>query len=201
VESKGMRELVDAFAALHARDAGLSLVLVGDGVMRSELEALVAARGLSGAVRVTGGVDPPDVARWIAAADAVVLPSWSEGYPNVLVEAIACGRPVVATDVGGAGEIVTGANGVLVPPRDPVALAAGITAVLARHWDAAALARDMARGWDAVARDTLDACEAVLAAGSPRPPRWSGEPGSGVDPDGFQSHPQTLHPRQLPVHR
>lgn len=166
VESKGLRELMDAFQSLAAGDGGVQLALVGDGVMHAELRAMAAAGGLGARIHMPGAMEPVDVAQWLAASDLLTLPSWSEGYPNVLVEAIACGRPVVASDVGGAAEIVDDGNGLLVPPRDPVALAAALAAALARDWDAAAMSRAMARGWDQVALETLAVCRSV--AGVPR---------------------------------
>jgi glycosyltransferase involved in cell wall biosynthesis len=99
----------------------------------------------------------------MAAADLVTLPSYSEGHPNVLVEALACGRPVVATPVGGIPEVVDADCGVLVPVRDPAALAAGLADVLDRSWDESALARRFSRDWDAVAEDTLTACREAMA--------------------------------------
>ncbi|MCE7032672.1 glycosyltransferase [Lysobacter sp. GX 14042] len=162
VESKGMHELLAAFAAIAGRDPRAMLALVGDGVMRAQLAALVAARGLADRVWMTGGVEPAEVAEWIGAADVLTLPSWSEGYPNVVVEALACGCPAVVSDVGGAREIVGEGSGILVPPRDAAALEQALEQALARDWDRAAMARAMARGWDAVAADTLDACQAVL---------------------------------------
>lgn len=168
VEAKGMRELLAAFQALAGKDPSLHLALVGDGVMRAELAALVAASGLDARVTMTGGLDPVQVAEWIGASDVVTLPSWSEGYPNVVVEGIACGRPVVATAVGGTAEIIDGANGILVPPRDATALERGLADALARDWDAPAMAAAAGRGWCDVAAETLAVCERVLAARGPR---------------------------------
>jgi teichuronic acid biosynthesis glycosyltransferase TuaC len=163
VEAKGMRELLAAFQSLARQDPALRLALVGDGVMRAELAGLVATSGLESRVTMTGGLDPPEVAEWICAADVVTLPSWSEGYPNVVVEGVACGRPVVATAVGGTGEILHAGNGILVPPRDAEALERGLAEALARDWDGAAMAAAAGRGWDAVAAETLAVCERVIA--------------------------------------
>ena len=163
VEAKGMRELVEAFDRLAARDPRLRLALVGEGVMREELAALIASRGLADRVLMPGGFDPAGVAEWIAAADVLTLPSWSEGYPNVVVEAIACGRPVVATDVGGTREIVDASSGILIPPRDAHALEAALAAALAKTWNGDAIASRLARSWHDVALDTLAACEDVIA--------------------------------------
>jgi glycosyltransferase involved in cell wall biosynthesis len=102
------------------------------------------------------------VARWITASDVLTLPSWSEGYPNVVVEAVACGRPVVATDVGGTREIINDANGMLIPPRDIDALRDALREALNRRWDHAGIAAAMTRTWDDVAVDTLRVCEALV---------------------------------------
>ncbi|MGN7830770.1 glycosyltransferase [Pseudoxanthomonas sp. 22568] len=161
VPEKGLRELLAAAGALRASRPRLQLVLVGEGPMHAELAALAAAGELP--VRFAGTRPPGEVARWMCASDLVTLPSYSEGHPNVLVEALACGRPVVATPVGGIPEVVDAASGVLVPARDPAALAEGLREALERDWDEAALARRFSRDWRQVAQDTLLACEEVLA--------------------------------------
>lgn len=160
VPEKGLRELLDATATLAASRPRLQLALVGDGPMRAELDARVAAAPHR--LHLPGAQDAQAVARWMAAADLVTLPSYSEGHPNVLVEALACGRPVVATPVGGIPEVVDAASGLLVPARDAQALAGGLRDALDRAWDTDALARRFSRDWDAVAADTLRACEEAL---------------------------------------
>lgn len=162
VEAKGLIELLDAFAAIARGDATMRLALIGDGVMAERLPGLIDARGLQGRVLLPGSMEPEGVARWISAANVLTLPSWSEGYPNVVVEALACGTPVVATDVGGTREILDERGGVLIPPRDAEALANALVDVLGRSWDRAAIAASMARSWDDVARETLDVCEALV---------------------------------------
>jgi teichuronic acid biosynthesis glycosyltransferase TuaC len=161
VEAKGMRELITAFTRLRASRPRCRLNLVGDGVMKEELAALVQREGLGDAVRMPGGLPPEQVAEWIAASDVLTLPSWSEGYPNVVVEGAACGRPVVATDVGGTREILDEHNGILIPPKDPVALEQALARALDGAWDHAAIAQRMSRTWDDVARETLVVCEQV----------------------------------------
>jgi glycosyltransferase involved in cell wall biosynthesis len=91
-------------------------------------------------------------------ADVLCLPSLTEGHPNVLLEALACGLPVVATDVGGVREIVTSeALGIVVPASRPDELAQALDAALRRRWDRRAL-REAGGGrlWRGVARETLD---------------------------------------------
>lgn len=161
VPEKGLRELLEAYRALCAARPRLRLVLVGDGPMREEIAARMDA---DPSLRVTlAGAQPPaEVARWMAACDLVTLPSYSEGHPNVLVEALACGRPVVATPVGGIPEVVDRECGILVPARDAAALADGLARALDQRWDEAALARKFSRDWRQVAEDTLEACEQAL---------------------------------------
>jgi teichuronic acid biosynthesis glycosyltransferase TuaC len=160
VPEKGLRELADAMQAMAGTDPRVQLVLVGDGPMRAELDARLQPLGAR--ARLAGAQAPEAVAQWMAAADVVTLPSYSEGHPNVLVEALACGRPVVATPVGGIPEVVDDASGVLVPVRDATALADALRAVLARDWDEAALTARFSRGWNQVAADTLRACEDAI---------------------------------------
>jgi glycosyltransferase involved in cell wall biosynthesis len=161
VAEKGLRELLDACRTLAATRPRLRLVLVGEGPMREEIAARLAADP-SLQVTLAGAQPPAEVARWMAASDLVTLPSYSEGHPNVLVEALACGRPVVATPVGGIPEVVDAESGILVPARDAAALAAGLAQALDRHWDESALARKFSRDWRQVAEDTLEACEQAL---------------------------------------
>jgi teichuronic acid biosynthesis glycosyltransferase TuaC len=163
VEAKGMRELIAAFERLSQGNPNARLSLVGDGVMKDELLGLIKQAGLSDKVRVPGGLPPEQVAEWICASDVLTLPSWSEGYPNVVVEGVACGRPVVATDVGGTREILHADNGILIPPKQVDALHDALKQALSRTWDHDGIARAMQRTWDDVARETLAVCQQVLA--------------------------------------
>ena len=161
VPEKGLRELVHATRRLLATRPRARVVLVGDGPLYAELAATLAAEPAL-PLQLAGSQAPAEVARWMVASDLVTLPSYSEGHPNVLVEALACGRPVVATPVGGIPEVVDAASGLLVPARDADALADALAEALAQDWDEAALARRFSRDWEQVARDTLLACEEAL---------------------------------------
>lgn len=122
----------DLTTMLHAltRLPGVHLVLVGEGSQRPELEVLAVSLGLGGRVHFPGWAD--DVAAWMADLDVVALSSRNEGTPVALIEALAAGRPVVATSVGGVPFVVRdGRNGWLVPPADPAALAEALQACLA----------------------------------------------------------------------
>lgn len=165
VIEKGLRELIDATRKLAGSRPRLQVVLIGEGPLQAELESLIAADP-SLPVRLVGAQPPSVVAQWMAASDAVTLPSYSEGHPNVLVEALACGRAVVATPVGGVPEVVDGESGVLVPARDAVALAEGLAQALERQWDERALSRKFSRDWHQVACETLQACEEAVSEAS-----------------------------------
>ncbi len=136
---KGVLDLIDAFLLLHARQPTWRLVFVGDGGARRELEARAAPLG--GAVQLVGARPIEEIPSWLAASDLLTLPSWNEGTPNVVLEALACGRPVVATTVGGIPDVVRSALlGELVAPRAPTDLAAALERVGRRAHDAEAIA-------------------------------------------------------------
>lgn len=160
VRDKGLFELVDAMKLVPH----VSLALVGDGVARAELEA--AARPLGDRVRLVGARPLDEIPRWLAAADLFVLPSWYEGTPNVLLEALACGRRAVASDVGGIPDVMTSpALGERVPPRDPAALAAAIARQAAVEYSPSEVAALAARGgWDASARRLHEVLQDAVAA-------------------------------------
>ncbi len=107
------------------------LVLVGDGPLRKSLEARVARGPLAGQVIFAGAT--ADVSQYLRAADLLALPSQAEGMSNALLEAMACGLPVVATDVPGNREVLDGerAAGMLVPAGDPIALSEALDALVA----------------------------------------------------------------------
>lgn len=127
---KGVPVLLEAFAALRATVPDARLTLVGDGPDRAGLEAQAA--GLGDAVRFTGYLTQQAVAAELDAHDVLVLPSFAEGVPMVLMEAMASRLPVVATRVGGVAELVEdGVSGFLVPPGDAASLAARLGDLLA----------------------------------------------------------------------
>ncbi|MBN2171172.1 MAG: glycosyltransferase [Candidatus Krumholzibacteriota bacterium] len=125
VPVKGLDVLLEAFAMLgEVERAGLRLLLLGGGGEEAALREAVRVRDLDAQVRFLPAVPHDAVPLWMGACDCLVLPSRMEGCPNVLVEALACGRPVVASRVGGVPEIVVeGETGLLVPPGRPAPLA------------------------------------------------------------------------------
>jgi len=130
-EQKGHMILLEAAAQLKTEGLAFELVLVGDGEMRAQLAALIAELGLAGQVRITGWISNERVREEILAASGLVLPSFAEGLPVVIMEAMALGRPVISTYIAGIPELVRdGENGWLVPPGDAAALANAMRAAL-----------------------------------------------------------------------
>jgi glycosyltransferase involved in cell wall biosynthesis len=167
---KGPDLLLDAFAGLVARRPAAQLAIVGSGVLEPALRRRVGALGIGHRCRFVGQRSRADVARWLNAATLLVLPSRAEGVPNVLLEAVASGTPVVATRVGGVAEALEeDAAGLLVPPGDPPALAHAIGAALDRAFAPHAVRATLrAPSWDASARRMLDALEEGVRAHAAR---------------------------------
>lgn len=170
VPQKGMDVLLRAFAQLPPQPRPATLHIGGDGPERAALQALAEALGVAPRVRFLGALRPEQTPAHFAACDAFVLASRHETFGVVLAEALMSGKPVVATRCGGPEDIVTPANGALVPPEDPAALAAALQRVLAdpaRH-DAAALRADaVARfGLRAVGERLAALCERVAGSGA-----------------------------------
>lgn len=115
-EQKGQLLLVEAAAKLKREGRRFELVLVGDGPMRADVEEVIAREGLDGYVRITGWASGEVVQREIEQARAFVLPSFAEGLPVVIMEALGRGRPVITTYIAGIPELVEeGTCGFLVP--------------------------------------------------------------------------------------
>ncbi|GLU36629.1 colanic acid biosynthesis glycosyltransferase WcaL [Pseudomonas sp. NBRC 100443] len=126
-EQKGQLLLLEAARRLAERGLAFELVLAGDGEMRAELETLVARHGLPAQVRITGWISSAQVREEILAARALVLPSFAEGLPVVIMEAMALRRPVLTTAVAGIPELVRpGENGWLFPAGSVEELAAAM---------------------------------------------------------------------------
>jgi glycosyltransferase involved in cell wall biosynthesis len=134
-EQKGQLLLVEAVARLAAEGVDLELVLVGDGELRQEIEGLIARKALSGRVTITGWADARRVRAELEGARLMVLPSFAEGLPVVLMEAFALGRPAVTTYIAGITELVTPSCGWLVPAGSVDALVDALRSALATPAD------------------------------------------------------------------
>ncbi|HEX6588860.1 MAG TPA: glycosyltransferase family 4 protein [Longimicrobiales bacterium] len=147
---KGILELIDACARLGPENA-FTLDLVGEGALSEDARRAVREKGLDAVVTFRGWLDPEQLRDVYAAADVLVLPSWVEGLPNVMIEAMAAGLAVVITPVGDVPSVITHeVNGLVVPPRDAATLAATLQRVIG---DGALRHRLARRGFeDAAAR-------------------------------------------------
>jgi teichuronic acid biosynthesis glycosyltransferase TuaC len=154
---KGVHDLMRAWDRVARDLPDAALAIVGGGPERAALEAALPPRA-----RLCGPQPLAAIPTWLAACDVLVLPSHVEGTPNVVLEALACGRRVVASAVGGVPDVITSqALGTLVPARDPDQLATALTQGLRTPYVPEAVAELGARGgWEASAT----ALHAVLAA-------------------------------------
>lgn len=136
VPLKGIDLLIDACARLAAEKVDFICHLVGQGPMRSQLERRVQSKGLGERVVFQGPKSIEELPDWYRSADVFALPSWSEGVPNVLLEAMACGTQFVASRVGGIPEIAHLGRGTLVPAGDVAGLTSAIReSLVAAHSD------------------------------------------------------------------
>ena len=128
-EQKGFPVLIETMAIAAKRLPGLTLTICGDGELRTLIDSEIARHGIQDRITIAGWVDESGVRAAIAAAHALILPSLAEGLPMVVIEAMACGRPVISTCINGVPELLTPTEGWLVPAGDAAALADAIIAL------------------------------------------------------------------------
>jgi glycosyltransferase involved in cell wall biosynthesis len=164
-EHKGQDIAVEALVAL----TDTRLVIAGDGPMEPRLHRLARTLGVSDRVRFAGTLPQEELPLWYGAADALVLASSREGMPNVVLEALACGTPVLATAVGGVPEIVSEpAAGVLMTSRDAAALVGAYRTLCASVPDRTATRRHAERfAWDPTTEGQLRIFDAIRAQAAP----------------------------------
>jgi glycosyltransferase involved in cell wall biosynthesis len=158
---KGVHHFLDALARLGSR---VQALIVGDGAEAARLTQQAQALGLAERVHFMGFQPEARMSTFYSAADVACLPSLEEGWPDVLMEAFACGCPVVASNVGGVPEIIalTGA-GLLAAPGDSSDLARALGEATRRTWDRAAIIAAMRPyDLDATARDYVNACAEAI---------------------------------------
>jgi glycosyltransferase involved in cell wall biosynthesis len=160
---KGLRELVEAAAGLYPNRPNLQVYLVGAGPDLPVIQSAIDAHSAAGYIHLLPACAFDEVAVWMAAANLVTLPSYMEGCPNVVLEAQACGRPLVATQVGGIPEIMSDSSGCLVPPRDATALAEAIGSVLNKSWNADEISAQRSRSWNTVAAELSEVFELLVS--------------------------------------
>ena len=162
---KGLTYLVEALSILH-QDGRLDFdtLLIGGGELENALRTAIDERGLEKLVRLVGEVSHSAVRDWLRIGHAFCLPSLMEGMPNVVLEALACGLPVVASSVGAIPDVVNSESGILVPPGDRDAIAEALDQVMGRSWDRGRIARDSGTpDWYAVAEMYAKAIDEIIA--------------------------------------
>jgi glycosyltransferase involved in cell wall biosynthesis len=168
---KGFDLLIRAFNRLLAEGqhgSCLSLVIVGEGVLRHRLETLVSSLGLREHVRLVGAVPHEQLYLWYSAADLFCLASSREGWPNVLLEALACGTPVVATAVGGIPEILCSDELGLLTEQSEQDIATTMSLALTKTWRSEAIRRYARKHtWEQVALSVLYLFETILSRQRP----------------------------------
>lgn len=165
-EEKGLRYLIEAFQELVQIRKPITLYIIGDGPMLKAYQELVHKQDLQGHIQFVGAKAHQDIPLWIGACDVFCLPSLREGCPNVILEALSCGRPVVASRVGDIPNLIGKTNGILVEPGDSHQLSEALDMALAREWDEGEICGSVGNlTWDAAASQyysvLLGACSDV----------------------------------------
>jgi len=134
IATKGVNELFSAFIEAKKQLSNLQLDVLGDGPLRSALMKKIVEYSLHDSIRLHGSVPLEQVAKYIRESSVLVLPSYREGVPNVLLESFASGTPVIATKVGGIPEVVNDSVGLLVDAKNVEQLTQAITIAIDKTW-------------------------------------------------------------------
>jgi len=155
---KGLSTLLSAFAYIAKKLDNIELICVGNGELEEELRRKASALNVARKVRFVGLVPHSQMPLWINACDVFCLPSISEGFPTVIPEVLSCGRPVVASRVGGIPEIITSSNqGILVSPRDKAGLSYALQRALESTWNDILISESAKEySWEKIAAKYVD---------------------------------------------
>jgi glycosyltransferase involved in cell wall biosynthesis len=161
IERKGHHRVLHAVKRLIDREIPVQLAIVGgagsEGSYEPNIRKAVLELGLESSVRFMGVQAPDQMSELLSAADVLCLASTREGWPNVVHEALACGTPVVATDVGAIPDMIRDPNcGFVVPVNDKAALAAALERALRQEWDHKTISGKLSRSWRQVALEIVE---------------------------------------------
>jgi teichuronic acid biosynthesis glycosyltransferase TuaC len=157
IPRKGFQYLIPAFAVVAQKFPGAHLYLIGEGSFRAELEELAKSLKIRDRVSLVGNQPNEQLYLWFGAADVSCLVSSREGWPNVLQESLACGTPVIATNLWGAPEVITSSELGLLVDQNSQAIASALETALTKRWDRRAIAAHAhKRTWDIVAGEVED---------------------------------------------
>lgn len=164
-QEKGCVDLVKAFVAIAGQAPDLDLYYIGSGKEKQAILEHAKNESLEGRVTLLGSMGHSDLRKWINASTLVALPSYNEGVPNVLLEAMTCGKPVLASRVGGIPEVVQKEAGILVEARDIEGLGAGMLAAISKDWDSSAICKSVAQfSWDKNIDEVCELLESAVGA-------------------------------------
>jgi teichuronic acid biosynthesis glycosyltransferase TuaC len=151
---KGHQFLISALADIRNKYPTLKLYILGEGPFREELERLITEKNLEGCVYLKGNHPNEELKFWYNSAEVSCLVSAREGWPNVLLESIGCGTPVLATNVGGVSEVITSPELGVIVEQTTVSIKEGLERALRKTWDRDVLVRHARkRTWDKVAEE------------------------------------------------
>ena len=164
VDMKGHTYLVDAMRTVLAKRNDVILVVVGSGFLKEGLQKKARELGLNQKVLFVGSRKHDEIPIWISASDLFVLPSLSEGFPTVIPEAMACGKPIIGTRVGGVPEAISHRDlGILVDPGNAEVLASSILEALDRKWRPEIILHQAKRySWNSLVKQILRVYQEVL---------------------------------------
>ena len=165
IHRKGFHHIIDAISIIRKKEKkDVCLIIVGEGEYREKLERQIDRLGLSSFVKLVGAKPHDEVYKWYSMANIFCLASSREGWPNVLLEALACGLPVVATNVWGSPEVIcSNEYGILVDKQDGRLLAEAITQGLEKDWDREKLVEyAKENSWDKCANKVFHEFKKVL---------------------------------------
>jgi len=162
-QEKGPLLLCEAIQILAEKGLlDFQAIMVGDGPEKENIRKYIETHGLESHIHLVGQVPHDTIAQWLNASDWLCLPSTREGMPNAMLEALSCGLPVIASQVGGVPEVISNRNGLLVKPGDPIALANALEQTVTREWDAEQVASTVQDwSWDKAASGYV---ESILKA-------------------------------------
>lgn len=130
---KGINFLIESLSLLKTNC--FKLYIIGSGEEKNKLEKIIFEKKLSNHIEFVGNVNQSGLVHWYNAADVFCLPSLREGIPNVMLESLACGTPVVTTDISNNSDIINKSNGILIEPKNSIQLASALEKVLSNTWD------------------------------------------------------------------
>lgn len=164
VHIKGVDYLMDAFSQVSVKYDSAILIIVGDGNLKGHFIKKAKCLGLEGKIKFISRQPHNKIPLWMNACDVFCLPSLNEGCPNVILETLACGKPVVATKVGGIPEIISSEDyGILVTPGNSIELAQGLQKALEKEWNPEKLHQYVSgRDWKANAEEIFRILNLVI---------------------------------------